>query len=129
MQSNVAYAAYNQNNIGIESPQKLITMLYEGVLRFIYRAKKAIDEGDIETKVQFLNKTNAIFFELINSLDMNQGAISQYLNGIYARQIQLISLANSTNDKAPLDEVIHVTRELLDAWRDVTKEGSDEVAR
>ncbi|CUU84213.1 flagellar protein FliS [Campylobacter hyointestinalis subsp. hyointestinalis] len=122
MQTNLAYQAYNQNNIGIESPEKLITMLYEGILRFIYRAKKAMDDEDIENKVLFLNKTSAIFFELINSLDMNQGAVSQYLNGLYARQIQLIAEANLKNDKAPLDEVIHVTRELLDAWRDATKE-------
>lgn len=121
MQSNLAYEAYNRNSINIESPQKLITMLYEGVLRFIYRAKKAIDEGDIETKVEFLNKTNAIFFELINSLDMNQGDISNYLNGLYSRQIQLVSMANLTNDKSKLDEVVHVIRELLDAWRDATK--------
>ena len=120
--SNAAYAAYNQNNMGIASPQKLISMLYEGVLRFIYRAKKAMDEGDIENKVLFLNKTNAIFFELMNSLDMSQGQISEYLQGLYSRQIQLISEANITNDQSKLDEVVHVTRELLEAWRDVTKD-------
>ncbi|MEE3712140.1 MULTISPECIES: flagellar export chaperone FliS [Campylobacter] len=120
--SNAAYAAYNQNNMGIDSPQKLISMLYEGVLRFIYRAKKAMDEGDIENKVLFLNKTNAIFFELMNSLDMSQGQISEYLQGLYSRQIQLISEANITNDQSKLDEVVHVTRELLEAWRDVTKD-------
>lgn len=120
--SNAAYAAYNQNNMGIDSPQKLISMLYEGVLRFIYRAKKAMDEGDIENKVLFLNKTNAIFFELMNSLDMSQGQISEYLQGLYSRQIQLISEANITNDQGKLDEVVHVTRELLEAWRDVTKD-------
>ena len=120
--SNAAYAAYNQNNMGIDSPQKLISMLYEGVLRFIYRAKKAMDEGDIQNKVLFLNKTNAIFFELMNSLDMSQGQISEYLQGLYSRQIQLISEANITNDQSKLDEVVHVTRELLEAWRDVTKD-------
>ncbi|ARQ98919.1 flagellar protein FliS [Campylobacter devanensis] len=120
--SNAAYAAYSQNNMGIDSPQKLVTMLYEGILRFIYRAKKAMDSGDIESKVLFLNKTNAIFFELINSLDMSQGQISEYLQGLYSRQIQLISEANITNDQSKLDEVVHVTRELLEAWRDVTKD-------
>lgn len=120
--SNAAYAAYNQNNMGIDSPQKLVTMLYEGILRFIYRAKKAMDSGDIESKVLFLNKTNAIFFELMNSLDMSQGQISEYLQGLYSRQIQLISEANITNDQSKLDEVVHVTRELLEAWRDVTKD-------
>ena len=76
----------------------------------------------IERKVLFLNKTNAIFFELMNSLDMSQGQISQYLQGLYGRQIQLISEANITNDQSKLDEVVHVTRELLEAWRDVTKD-------
>ena len=123
--SNAAYAAYNQNNMGIDSPQKLISMLYEGILRFIYRAKKAMDEGDIENKVLFLNKTNAIFFELINSLDMSQGQISQYLQGLYSRQIQLISEANITNDQSKLDEVIHVTRELLEAWKDATRSDNE----
>ncbi|ARQ97399.1 MULTISPECIES: flagellar export chaperone FliS [Campylobacter] len=120
--SNAAYAAYSQNNMGIDSPQKLVTMLYEGILRFIYRAKKAMDSGDIESKVLFLNKTNAIFFELMNSLDMSQGQISEYLQGLYGRQIQLISEANITNDQSKLDEVVHVTRELLEAWRDATKD-------
>ncbi len=116
-----AYQAYSQNNVGVESPQKLVMMLYEGILRFLYRAKKAIDDGDIEQKVLFLNKANAIFFELINSLDMEQGNISYYLQGLYTRQIQLISQANLQNSKTPLDEVVHVTRELMEAWKDVTE--------
>ena len=68
--SNAAYAAYNQNNMGIDSPQKLIAMLYEGILRFIYRAKKAMDAGDIESKVLFLNKTNLIYPDIIRGLSL-----------------------------------------------------------
>ena len=34
MHSSVAYTAYSQNNVSIESPEKLIQMLYEGILRF-----------------------------------------------------------------------------------------------
>ena len=41
MQYNTAHAAYSQNAVGgIESPTKLIEMLYEGVLRFVFRARK-----------------------------------------------------------------------------------------
>lgn len=40
MKNNFAYAAYSQNNTAIESPEKLIEMLYEGVLRFGAQAKK-----------------------------------------------------------------------------------------
>lgn len=122
------YQTYTQNNINIESPEKLITMLYEGILRFIFRAKKCIDEGDIEGRVYFINKTNAIFFELINSLDMNQGGISYYLSGLYARQIELLIQANLHAEKKYLDEVVNVTRELLEAWKDSTKEVVDAMA-
>ncbi len=38
MQNNLAYNAYSQNQAGIESPQKLIEMLYEGILRFLCKS-------------------------------------------------------------------------------------------
>lgn len=125
MQNNLAYAAYNQNNLGIESPEKLIQMLYEGILRFISRAKKAISENNTEAKVYNLNRANAIFFELINSLDYSQGDIAHYLSGLYTREIQLICEANAENNITKLDEVVNVVRELIEAWKETTGEGSN----
>ena len=120
MQNN-AYQAYNASNISVESPQKLVLMLYEGVLRFISRAKKAIIENNIQDKVLYINKTSAIFMELSNSLDMSQGDVSYYLKGSYGREIARLIEANIKNDPKLLDEVVNVTRELIAAWNDVTK--------
>lgn len=120
MQNN-AYQAYNASNISVESPQKLVLMLYEGVLRFISRAKKAIIENNIQDKVLYINKTSAIFMELSNSLDMSQGDVSYYLKGLYGREIARLIEANIKNDPKLLDEVVNVTRELIAAWNDVTK--------
>lgn len=120
--NNAAYAAYTQASIGgIESPTKLIEMLYDGILRFIYRTKKAMAENDIEKKVYYINRTNAIFSELLNSLDYSAGDVAHYLAGIYTRQIQLLSAANLKNDPDILNEVVNVVRQLSEAWRDVTK--------
>ena len=55
-----AYSTYAQNNVGIESPQKLIEMLYEGVLRFNTQAKRAIRDNDIEKRTYWINRSNAI---------------------------------------------------------------------
>lgn len=123
MQNNAAYSAYMQNNVAIESPHKLIEMLYEGILKFLYRTKKAMDDNDIETKVYNINRANAIFFELINSLDYSQGDVAHYLCGLYTREIQLLSQANLDNDQAHINEVIHVVKELIEAWKEVTKDG------
>jgi len=115
-----AYNTYAQNNVGVESPQKLIEMLYEGILRFNTQAKRAIRDGDIEKRTYWINRSNAIFTELINILDLNQGNVSHYLHGLYTYQLSLLCKANIDNKETYLDEVNQVIRGLLEAWRDET---------
>ena len=115
-----AYNAYAQNNVNIESPQKLIEMLYEGVLRFNTQAKRAINDNDIEKRTYWINRSNAVFIELINSLDLKQGNIAVYLNGLYSYQLRLLIKANTENNASYLDEVNLVMRGLLEAWREST---------
>lgn len=115
-----AYNTYARNNVEIESPQKLIKMLYEGVLRFNTQAKRAIQNSDIEKRAYWINRSIAIFIELINSLDMSQGQVAEYLSALYNYQLSLLAQANIDNSEAPLDEVNSVVRGLLEAWREVT---------
>lgn len=120
MRSN-AVNAYAQNAARVESPEKLVQMLFEGILRFTAQAKKAIQDGDIDKKVYWINRTIDIFAELINSLDYDKGGdIANYLNGLYSHQIFLLSTANIENTTEPLDTVVVVTKGLIDAWKDVT---------
>jgi len=120
MYGNNAHNIYAQNNVGIESPAKLIEMLYEGVLRFNAQAKKAIKDKDVEKRVYWMNRSTAIITELVATLDMNQGNISQYLEGLYNYQIQLISDAGNENSSTKLDECSNVFKVLLEAWRETT---------
>jgi len=121
MYGNAAHSIYAQNNAGIESPAKLISMLYEGVLRFNAQAKKAIKDGDIEKKYYWVNRSIAVITELISVLDMKQeGDISVYLLGLYNYEIQLLSRAAAYNETEKIDEVSHVFKGLLEAWREST---------
>jgi len=126
MRSNLAYAAYSQNNISIESSEKLIKMLYEGILRFTSQAKRAMEDDDIEKKTYWINRSTAIFSELINSLNYDGGQIAHYLSGLYIHQIKLLTEANIYNDATKLDEVLNVTKELLQVWKDETDHAVDE---
>ena len=126
MRSNLAYSAYSQNHISIESSEKLIKMLYEGVLKFTSQAKRSIELDDIEKRVYWINRSVAIFTELINSLNYDGGDIAHYLSGLYAQQIKLLSEANIHNDVAKLDEVINVTKSLLIVWNEETAYEVDE---
>jgi len=120
MYGNVAHNIYAQNNVGIESPAKLIEMLYEGVLRFNAQAKKAIKDGNIEKRVYWINRSVAIITELISILDMKQGRVANYLEGLYNYEIQLLNMANVQKDTQKLDEVSNVFKGLLEAWRETT---------
>lgn len=120
MHTNLAYNTYAQNNIGVESPEKLIQMMYEGILRFNMQAKRSIMDGDIERRTYWINRSNAVISELINILDYNQGDISHYLSGLYTYQLRLLVEANLYNDSAKIDEVSQVFKGLLDAWKEST---------
>lgn len=120
MYGNVAHNIYAQNNIGIESPAKLIEMLYEGVLRFNAQAKKAIKDENTEKKVYWINRSVAVITELVSILDMKHGQISQYLEGLYAYEIQLLGAASLDNNINKVDEVSSVFKALLESWREST---------
>ena len=119
MYDNSALDTYAQNNVAIESPTKLIEMLYEGILRFNAQAKKAIKDKDIEKKIYWANRSISIIVELIAVLDVSQGKVSAYLNGLYNYQIHLLSDAILKGDTDKIDEVSKVFKGLLEAWREV----------
>jgi len=112
------FDAYKQNNTMIQSPEKLIEMLYEGILKFAAQAKRAMQEKDMQKKVYFINRTTAIYVELLSSLDMKGGDIALYLDGLYNHQLTLLVDANIQNSEEKLDEVIKVASVLLEAWRE-----------
>jgi flagellar protein FliS len=123
MYANTAYNTYAQNDIGVESPAKLVEMLYEGVLRFNAQAKKAIKDENLEKKVYWTNRSISIVVELVSTLDYSQGQVAEYLDGLYAYEIKLLTLASLENDTAKLDEVSKVFKSLLEAWRESTNVG------
>jgi len=121
MYGSTAHNIYAQNNVGIESPAKLIEMLYEGILRFNAQAKKAIKDENFEKRAYWTNRSVAIITELISALDHEQaGDMSQYLEGLYNYQLQLLASAGIDNSFEKLDECSKVFKALLEAWRETT---------
>jgi len=123
MYNNLAYDAYMENNVGVESSSKLVEMLYEGVLKFNAQAKRAIKDENVDKKVYWINRSVAIITELMMTLDMKSGDIAYYLDGLYNYQARLLTEANIENNIEKLDEVSSVFKVLLEAWREETHVG------
>jgi flagellar protein FliS len=120
MNNTAAYNAYTQNNLQIESPQRLVEMMYEGILRFASLAKRSFENKDIEKQVYWVNRCIAIFSELVGSLDYEKGGeVSHYLSGLYTHQIKILSESVAHDKVENLDETINVVKGLLEAWKEV----------
>jgi flagellar protein FliS len=122
MSTTNAIKAYTK--IGFESgvtgadPHKLISMLYEGALLAIAKAKKGIMRKDIPAKGTAISNALAIIDEGLNaSLDKNVGgALAHNLSSLYDYMVMRLIFANLKDDTAALDEVTRLLADLKDAW-------------
>ena len=114
------YATYQTNSVTTALPQDLTLMLYEGLIKFSMRAKRAIEQKMIEQKNTNIQKAQAIISEL--QLTLNQSiALSKDLNSLYDyMQTRLID-ANVKNDLVAIDEVIGFAEEFRETWKEAMK--------
>ncbi len=99
------------------SPHKVIQMLMEGAIERLIQGKTAMLKKDIALKGERLGKALDIIISLRSCLSMADGGdIANNLDSLYDYMIRQISHANSDNLESPLDDVIHILREIKSAW-------------
>ena len=112
------YAKYQQNSVVTASPGELTLMLYNGCIKFIHIAKKAIDNKQIEQKHINITKAQKIISELIMTLNMDY-EISKEMKRMYDYINRRLVEANIKNDVKILDEVEELVTEFRDTWKEV----------
>lgn len=112
------YQSYQQNSVTTASPGELTLMLYNGCLKFIVQAKKAIADKNIEAKNTNIQKAQNIIRELMVTLNMDQ-EVSQNMMSLYDYMNRQLIEANLKSDTAVLDEVEGLVTEFRDTWKEV----------
>ncbi len=118
------YQQYKKNQIDTADQGKLIVMLYDGAIRFVSKAIELIETPkakDIETIHNSIVRAQDIIAELMSSLNMDVGEISQRLLSIYMYMNTKLIEANIHKKKEPLEEVRKHLTELRDAWEQAAK--------
>ena len=113
-----AYNAYKQNSVTTASPGELTLMLYNGCIKFIHQAKKAIELQDIQNRNKYVQKAQAIISELMATLNMDM-TVSQNMFNLYEYMNYQLTQANIKNDTSILDEVEGLVVEFRDTWKQV----------
>lgn len=147
---NATAASKTYAKIDVESgvvaadPHKLISMLYQGALMAIARAKNGmmritnskraksgIKSKDIAEKCAAISQAAAIIDDGLNaSLDKKVGGeLAQNLSSLYDYMVIRLTQANLNNDMDALDEVVRLLNELKGAWEGIRQTGAASVDR
>ena len=118
MAINNPYKSYQQNSVNTASPGELTLMLYNGCLKFIKLAKKAITDKNVEEKNTNLIKAQNIIHEFMVTLNMDV-KVSSELMVMYDYINRRLVEANVKSDLAILEEVEGFVTELRDTWKQV----------
>ncbi len=110
------YQAYQQNSVMTASPQELTLMLYNGCLKFLKMAKKAMADKNFEDKNTNFIKAQNIIQEFRSTLDP-EAAISADLEQLYEYIYSLMVTANMENNLEALEEAEGYVLELRDTWK------------
>lgn len=113
-----AYNAYQQNSVTTASPGELTLMLYNGCIKFVHQAKKAIEEENIQNRNLNIQKAQSILSELMATLNMDI-PISKNMFRLYEYMHSRLTQANINNDIEILDEVEEFAKEFRDTWKKV----------
>jgi flagellar secretion chaperone FliS len=112
--------AYKQQSILTAPPGRLVVMLYDGCLRFLFQSAYAMREGNRKVAQERLRRAEAIIDELRASLDHDKGGeIAANLDALYGFSRSHLIKAWTENDAEKIDEVARLMGELRDAWAQI----------
>lgn len=112
-------------NIGLETevlsapPERLITLLYDGALAAIAKARLYMDSNNIAGRGTSISKAiDIIESGLKASLNLEAGGeLAKNLSEIYDLMVRNLLLANLNNDKEKLQLAETMLKEIADAWK------------
>ncbi|KIQ95159.1 Flagellar protein fliS [Anoxybacillus thermarum] len=112
------YQSYQTNAVQTASPGELTLMLYNGCLKFIAQAKKAIEEKNIEARNTNLLKAQKIIQELMVTLNMEY-EVAKSMMTMYDYMYRRLVEANIKSDIVILEEIEGYVKEFRDTWKQV----------
>ena len=120
--ANYSANQYRVNSVNT-SPEQLVVMCYDGMIRFLGFAEQAIADKDIRAKIKNINKTLAIVDELQSTLDFERGGdIAVNLDRLYNYFSSQLMRASMDNDQKILGQIKSMMNDLRESWAVVASE-------
>lgn len=114
--------AYKQAAVETASPEKLLVMLYAGVIKFLRQAEMALAEKKYEEAHNSLMRAGDIITELNITLNLEEGGeIAANLRQLYTFYYGEVVKANVKKDAAYLKPVLEFFETFRDVWAETAR--------
>ncbi|ANU26739.1 flagellar export chaperone FliS [Planococcus versutus] len=110
------YQTYQQNSVMTASPQELTLMLYNGSLKFMKMAKRAMNDKNFQDKNTNIIKAQNIVQELRSTLN-SEMSMSAGLEQMYEYMYNRLIEANMKNDVTALEDVEALMTDMRNTWK------------
>jgi flagellar protein FliS len=117
-------ARYAADSVGTASPARLLTMLYDRLVRDLSLAEAAIATGDAQAAHNELVHAQAIIQELSASLDVDAWEGGPGLAQLYTFVQQELVAANVAKDADRVAGCRNLIEPLRDAWHQAASEAA-----
>lgn len=115
-------AQYQQAQIETASKERILVLLFDGMIRFSTLAKKALEVNDLAALGTNCVKVQNIVTELMATLDDQQaGETGQNLMRLYEFIHHSTVQANLERNARHLDDALAIIRPLRETWAEAVK--------
>ena len=107
---------YVGDSVTTASPGRLVTMLYDRLVRDLVAAEAALEAGDLEVANNTLIHAQEIVWELAAGLDPTKWSGGPALAALYQFMLAELLDANVKKDSAKVASVRSLVEPLADSW-------------
>jgi flagellar protein FliS len=107
---------YVGDSVATASPARLVTMLYDRLVRDLVAGEAALDHSDLEGANAALVHAQEIVWELAAGLDATKWSGGPALAALYQFMVTELLEANVRKDAAKVASVRELVEPLRDAW-------------
>lgn len=117
---------YLERQVQNASPAERVVLAYDGAIRFLLAARRAIEEKNIEARFINNKKASDLISYLLETLDMEKGGtIAENLRRIYFYMLRRLVEADVKNSVEAVDDVLAQLKKLRSSWEKLARGGED----
>ena len=108
---------YRETEVLSATPGELVVLVYDHLLASLLRARAAIAQKDIESRVAEVGRARDAVAELLATLDRDRGGqVASQLASLYAYFLRELSSLGVDPQVDRLDRIVAMVRELREAF-------------